>query len=197
MSELDDGALLTAWSEGDRSAGTTLLQRHFRLLYRFFRNKVSDGVEDLVQQTMMACTKAVGRYRGESSFKTFLLGIARHELLMHLRKHARKHAPLQPLEMSVVDVMDSPSQLAAVRSEQELVAEAMRNIPVELQITLELFYWEDLKVAEIAAVTDVAVGTVKSRLSRGRGLLKRWLEQQESVASELRDASVAVVASME
>ncbi len=93
-------------------------------------------------------------------------------------------------------MVDSPSQLAAVRSEQELVAEAMRNIPVELQITLELFYWEELKVAETAAATDVAVGTVKSRLSRGRAMLKQWLERQESITAALRDAGVAVVASM-
>lgn len=194
--ERDDQELLRAWADGDRDAGAKLLHRHFKLLYRFFRNKVNDGVEDLVQQTMMACTRAVSRFRGEASFKTFLLGVARHELLMYLRKHARKHAPLQPLEMSVADVMQSPSQAAAAKSEQELVAQAMRSIPVELQITLELFYWEEMRVTEIAEVTSVAVGTVKSRLSRGRTLLKTWLQQQDAISAALREATVSAVAAL-
>ena len=147
---------------------------------------MNDGVEDLVQQTMMACTRAVGRFRGEASFKTFLLGVARHELLMYLRKHARKHAPLQPLEMSVADVMQSPSQAAAAKSEQELVAQAMRSIPVELQITLELFYWEQHSGAELAEILEVPEGTVRTRLRRARQLLA------DEVASMERSAGLAL-----
>lgn len=193
MNDPDDAALLAAWAGGDRDAGATLLQRHYEILYRFFRNKVSSGVEDLMQQTMLACTKAVGRFRGESGFRAFLLGIARRELLMHFRTRSRKQSPLQPLEASVADLMESPSQIAAMRSEQELVAEAMRNIPVDFQVTLELYYWEDFSVAEIAVSTEVAAGTVKSRLSRGRALLKTWLEKQELVDSDLRRSTLALV----
>ena len=57
MDARDDGTLLEAWAAGDRAAGATLLERHHQILYRFFRNKVSSGVEDLMQQTMLACTR--------------------------------------------------------------------------------------------------------------------------------------------
>lgn len=193
MNTDDDQALLAAWADGDRQAGAELLRRYFPPLYRFFRNKVQHGVDDLVQQTMMACTRAVGRYRGDASFRTFLFGVAHRELLMFLRKHARKQAPLDPLEMSVADIMRSPSEVAAARSEQELVAMAMRSIPVDLQVTLELYYWEELKVAEIAEITSVAPGTVKSRLARGRSLLKAWLSRQAAVPRPLREATVEMV----
>lgn len=193
MNEPGDGKLLEAWASGDRKAGETLLQRHYQVLYRFFRNKVSEGVEDLMQQTMLACTRAVGRFRGESAFRSFLLGIARRELLMYFRRRSRKDAPLEPLEISVAGLLDSPSQVAVLRNEQELVAEAMRHIPVDLQITLELYYWEELKVAEVAEVTEVAVGTVKSRLSRARALLRAWLENQQAVDAALRQSTLILV----
>ncbi|MGH1347824.1 MAG: RNA polymerase sigma factor [Nannocystales bacterium] len=195
MDARDDGTLLSAWAEGDRAAGAKLLERHHEILYRFFRNKVSSGVEDLMQQTMLACTKAVGRFRGESGFRAFLLGIARREFLHYLRTRSRKQAPLQPLVASVAALMESPSQVAALRSEQEMVAAGMRHLPVDLQVTLELFYWEDFSVAEVAEATEVAAGTVKSRLHRGRAQLRTWIEKQEAVAPGLRSSTLARISS--
>ena len=195
MDARDDGTLLKAWADGDRAAGAKLLERHHEILYRFFRNKVSSGIEDLMQQTMLACTRAVGRYRGESGFRAFLLGIARREFLLYLRTRSRKQAPLQPLEASVAALMESPSQVAALRSEQELGAAAMRHLPVDIQVTLELYYWEDFSVAEVAETTEVAPGTVKSRLHRGRALLRTWIEAQEAVPAALRQSTMARISS--
>ena len=87
--------------------------------------------------------------------------------------------------------MESPSQVAALRSEQELVAAAMRHLPVDIQVTLELYYWEDFSVAEVAETTEVAPGTVKSRLHRGRALLRSWIEAQEAVPTALRQSTMA------
>jgi RNA polymerase sigma-70 factor (ECF subfamily) len=188
-----DLALLEAWTTGDEAAGNQLLKRHFRTLFRFFRNKVSDSVDDLVQQTMMACAESVHRFRGESSFRTYLLAIARGQLLMHLRRYARKGKPIDQLETSVAALLDSPSSILAAKDEHEVLAAALRNIPLELQMTLELYYWEDLSTNEIGTIMEIPPGTVKSRLHRGRRLVKEWIEKQAELQPGLRAVTMQTV----
>ena len=191
--EPTDLELLEAWRSGDNQAGNALLRRHFRTLFRFFRSKVSTGVEDLVQQTMLACSESAHRFRGESSFKTYLLAIARAQLLMHLRRYNRKSKQLDQLETSVADVLGSPSVALAEKDEQNLVVAALRHIPIDLQITLELHYWEEMKINEIAVVMEVPPGTVKSRLNRARRLVREWIEQTPAFSEEAREASLRTV----
>lgn len=189
--------LLEAWRAGDNDAGSRLLRRHFRTLFRFFRSKVSTGAEDLVQQTMLACADGVHRFRGEASFKTYLLAIARTQLLMHLRKHARKGKQLVELETSVADVLGSPSPsvMVAGKDEQRLVLRALRHIPIDLQIAVELHYWEEMRIDDIAVVIGVPSGTVKSRLNRARRLVREWIMQVEEVPAALRETTAGDVES--
>jgi RNA polymerase sigma-70 factor (ECF subfamily) len=178
-----------AWCAGDSAAGNQLLRRHFRTLYRFFRSKIDRGVEDLVQQTMLACAEGAHRFRGESSFKTYLLAIARTQLLMHLRRYARKGKQIDQLVTSIVDVMGSPSVDLAGKDEQNLVLAALQHIPIDLQIAVELYYWEELRVDEIAVVMDIPSGTVKSRLNRARRLVREWIEKAEQYPAVLRETT--------
>ena len=71
----------------------------------------------------------------------------------------------------------SPSEHVALREEQRLLLAALRRLPLDLQITLELYYWEHLPVADIAAVLGVPDGTVKSRLARARDGLRRRIAE--------------------
>jgi len=185
--------LLLAWRAGDNEAGSRLLRRHFRTLYRFFRSKVDTGVEDLVQQTMLACADGVHRFRGDASFKTYLLAIARTQLLMHLRKHARKGKQVVELETSVADVLGSPSVEVAGKDEQRLVLRALRHIPVDLQIAVELHYWEEMRIEDIADVVGIPAGTVKSRLNRARRLVREWILQAEEAPAALRETTAGDV----
>ena len=77
----------------------------------------------------------------------------------------------------MVDVRGEPAAAAVLVDQQRLVVSAMQSLPVDYQIALELHYWEEMSVAEIAVVTEVAEGTVKSRLSRGRTMMRRVLDQ--------------------
>ena len=134
--------LLRAWASGDAKAGDRLFVSVFPLLVRFFRNKVpGPEMEGLVQKTMMALVEKHERFRGDSSFKTFVIGMGRIELLRHLRsRHRREQREVDLEAVSIADLDPSPSQVSAQRAEQRLLLEALRRIPVELQLVLELFY---------------------------------------------------------
>lgn len=173
----DDQALLLAWRNGEEDAGNALVQRHFPVVFRFFRSKLTEGVEDLAQRTFLGCVESADAYRGEASFRAFVLGIARRQLLMHFRARYRRDAMFDPATQSVQDIAPpsgrSPSAVIAARDEQRLLVAALRRLPIDFQIAVELFYWEELPIDEIAVVLEVAVGTVKSRLARARDMLRR------------------------
>ena len=130
------------------------------------------ALDDLVQRTFVACLECRDTLRAESSFRPWLLGIARHVLLMHWRALATSRRMQGRLEnFSVEDLVPTPSVVVARREEQRLLVRALRKIPVELQLLLELFYWEGLGHAELVEMLEMPVGTVKSRLNRARELL--------------------------
>ncbi|MBL4688600.1 MAG: sigma-70 family RNA polymerase sigma factor [Nannocystaceae bacterium] len=176
--ELTDFELLQAWRGGEEAAGRKLFARYFDSIYRFFRNKVDDAAEDLTQQTFMGLVQGRDRFRGESSFRTYLFMIARKRLYSYLRKAQRGTDPLDGEQHSVADLgLLSPSKVVANRQEQRLLLRALRTLPIEMQVALELFYWEELTVTEIGEVLETPVGTVKSRLQRARTRLDTAIAQ--------------------
>jgi RNA polymerase sigma factor (sigma-70 family) len=189
-SDLD---LLDAWGRGDDAAGNELVTRHFESVFMFFDGKVFDGVEDLAQRTFLACLEARAKIRPDGSFRAYLFGIARNILLQH---YARARRDARPPDAGVASVDQlgvgvSPSRQVARHEETRLLSRALRAIPLDLQIAIELFYWEDLSIAEIAQVIEVPPGTVKSRLHRGRQLLREAMEQIAITPDE--EASVRVL----
>ncbi len=173
---VDEAQLLTAWREGDLEAGEALFSRHVDRVSRFFYNKVSEGIDDLVQQTFLACVESADRFRGESSFRTFLLGVARNMLRRHYEKLGRGRESGDLDKVTAADLSTTPSMAVARVHDQRLLLESLRRIPVDSQIALELYYWEDLKAREIAEVLEIPLGTVKTRLRRARELLREQVE---------------------
>ena len=173
-----DLELLEAWRRGDEGAGNELLKRHFRSVYMFFDSKVGDGAEDLAQQTFLACVEARDRVdptRG--SFKSYLFGIARNLLLQFFRRH-RRGANVDFGTVSIEDLGGvSPSRVVAAREEHALLVDALRRLPVDAQIALELHYWEDMSASEIADVLSIPAGTARSRLHRAQQSLRAVMRQ--------------------
>lgn len=187
----DDLSLLTAWRDGDRRAGRMLVERHYEPVARFMHNKVGDQAQDLIQAVFLACVESRDRFRGDSSFRTFLFSIAHHVFLKHLRGLYRNDESIEIGEVCVHDVTPSPSAMLQQRQEQRLLLEALRRVPFDCQEILELHYWERMTTEEMSAILDVPVGTVRSRLLRGRRLLREQLERlaesPEVLASTLAD----------
>ncbi|WP_394825467.1 RNA polymerase sigma factor [Pendulispora albinea] len=182
-SATDDLALLDRWSGGDEAAGKLLLKRYFDVLYRFFANKISSDTDDLVQQTMMALLAARDRFEARSTFRAYLLSIARFQLYEHLRRRKRAAELFEYDTVTAFDLDPSPSTRAAERRDHELLLGALRRIPLNFQIALELHYWEDLSGPELAQVLGVPVDTAYSRVRKARELVRRQLKILSAVPS--------------
>jgi len=169
-----DLELLDAWCAGDEDAGNQLVKRHFRAVYGFFRNKIDGDVDDLIQRTFLGCVESRGKFRRESTFRTYLFAIARNELYMALRRRLRGQA-LNFTEASIDDchVADAtPTAEIAQRQERRLLLRALRRIPVDDQVALELYYWQGLSAREVGEILELPENSVRSRLHRAKAKLR-------------------------
>lgn len=184
-----DAQLLEAWRSGDGNAGRELFERHISSVSRFFRNKVGEEREDLIQRTFLACVEARDRIREGGSFRHYVLRVARSKLYDHIaRRRGSVHKP-DPMTQSVADIGISPSVVIAKNQQDHLLLHALQTLPLDLQMMLELHYWEGMSTADLALVFEIPQGTVKTRMHRARQLLREQLEQLSKLG-KLPDSSL-------
>ena len=168
----DDFDLLRQWKAGDAAAGDMLARKYYPNVRRFFDVKVPRRAEDLTQRTFLACAENLATFRGDATFKAYLFGIARLQLMRDLRQSSvREHAARKkwtagPSRQTTI------SMIVAKEQEHHLLLLAYAKLPTEQQIAIELYYWEEMTSSEIAAALDVPVSTVTTRLSRARTALR-------------------------
>ncbi|MCH9687712.1 MAG: RNA polymerase sigma factor [Deltaproteobacteria bacterium] len=175
-----DVRLLRAWAAGDRNAGEALYDRYFDIVYRFFRCKVPDATADLTQATMEALIRSNHRFEGQGSFRSFVLGIAVNVLRNHLRSRGRSRIDFVGNDDSCEELGLGPFELVADDQDQKLLVKALRRIPIELQIVIELHYWEEMSSREIGVVLQAPASTIRARRQRAKVLLRRQLERMMS-----------------
>jgi RNA polymerase sigma factor (sigma-70 family) len=169
-----DASLLDAWRGGDRGAGEQLFERHVAGITRFFRNKVSSGIEDLVQDTFLALVEGRERVRDSTSIRSYLFAIAHNVLRAHLRGLGRERA-IDDGTTSIADILPNMSSVVGQHREQQLLLMALRRLPLSDQIILELSFWEGLSATEIAEIIGTTGSAVRGRLLRGREKLAEEL----------------------
>lgn len=185
-----DFELLDAWGEGDRRAGSELFERHFATLFGFFRTRLEDGADDLVQQTFLACVEGRHRFERRSSFRTYLFATARNTLLYELRKRRRGTIDPDACAESLADHSPSPPSILAVQGDRRLLLEALRRIPIDYQIALELYHWEGMSAREVGIVLGLEEPGVRSRIRRATASLRAELERLSASPGEL-DSTLA------
>jgi RNA polymerase sigma factor (sigma-70 family) len=175
MGDDDDLTLLDRWCAGDTTAGNALFKRHFETVYRFFDLKVDGELDDLVQETFLACLKSRDAFRRQSSFRTYLLAIARHTLFGYWRRRAGNRATVDFDELSIESLSTSAGSRLARNQDHAALFAALRALPLDQQLLLEMFYWEELDRDQLAEVFDVETPTIGSRLFRARQALQQAL----------------------
>lgn len=187
-----DLALLQQWRDGDRLAGEQLCSRHFSEIYRFFEHKIPGEADDLVQETFLACCRARDQFRGRSSFRTYLFTIARNELYARLSVIARRTATEVDLNVSSLnELVSSPADHLRRQQEQAQIHAALRVLPVEQQVLLELHYWHHLDPAALAEVFDLKPGAIRVRLVRARQALRAHLGTLDPAADDVLSRSLS------
>ena len=181
-----DFELLDAWRDGDKEAGNELFARHFDSVCRLFRNKVGDSVDDLIQRVFLSCVESRDKFRKEASFRTYLFTLARNELYAHFKRQGRHAKRFDPLEASAHDMGPSATAIVAQRKEERLLLEALRQIPIDHQIALELYYWEELPAPQLARILGVPEGTIRTRLRRAKTLVEQALAALETSDAQLQ-----------
>jgi RNA polymerase sigma-70 factor (ECF subfamily) len=184
--EMDsDLGLLGQWRAGDRQAGQDLFSRHFKPVYRFFEHKVGGEADELVQRTFLHCVRARDQFLGQSSFRTYLFAIARRELYGYLREKAR--TPQVDIDFdttSIGQILTSPSGRLDRARQIDRLREALRTLPAEQQLLLELHYWHELDAAALGEIFDAEPGTIRVRLVRARKALRVGLDRIEAPPGE-------------
>jgi RNA polymerase sigma factor (sigma-70 family) len=173
---MDDQQLLVAWRGGDEDAGEVLFERFYDALSRFFRSKAGEHAPDLIQRTFLVLLETQARMRDGTSFQAYLFGVARNILLEHYRGKRRDGDRFDVSERSVEDLGPTPTTLLAQAQETRLLLQAMRKIPIESQMILELYFWENMTARDIGDVLEIPEGTARTRIRRAKQLLEAQLE---------------------
>ena len=166
-------------------AFTQLVDAHYAALYRFALSLAKNPADagDLVQQTFFIWATKGHALRDSGKAKSWLFTTLYREFLRGRRREAR----LTSVEDLPPDEADLPAeQIDQVqRMDASLVIEALQEVDDVFRAPLTLFYLEDLSYLEIAAALDVPIGTVMSRLSRGKAQLRAALARRESSRSNV------------
>jgi RNA polymerase sigma-70 factor (ECF subfamily) len=176
MSQSDE-ELIAGVAGGDREAFAALYRHRRPDVYRFALHMIGSpaAAEDIAQEVFLAVIKEAGRYtRGRSGVVPWLLGIARNHALRRLSE--RRHDPLpeahrEPrVDADPADGIARGQELASLRA-------ALVELPVVFREAVVLCDLQELSYREAADAAGCAVGTIRSRLYRGRGLLAAALKK--------------------
>ena len=179
-----DDVLLKRSAKGDEEAFTQLYRRNQAQIYRFALRMTGRAwaAEEIVQDVFMTLVREPKKFDpARGPLGAFLYGIARNRVMKHLERQPRE-LPLEyrsaengPSEIDVPDER-TPAHWAELRERRDCVRSAVLSLPPEFRETVVLCELEEMSYEEAATVLECPVGTVRSRLHRGRALLLAKLE---------------------
>ena len=166
-----------------QDAFTQLVDAYYAPLYRFALSLARNPADacDLTQQTFYVWATKGGALRDVTKVKTWLFTTLYREFLKGRRRGARLTA-IEDLPPGENEVPAAEADLA-LNMDAQLVVEALQEVDEGFRAPLTLFYLEDLPYLEIAEMLEVPIGTVMSRLSRGKAQLRAVLAQKAAGAS--------------
>jgi RNA polymerase sigma-70 factor (ECF subfamily) len=195
-----EAALIEELQAGSEEAYAWLIERFHQPIYSLLARTVHDRADaaDLTQEVFVKVFRGMGSFHGESSLRTWIYRIALHEASNQRRwwmRHKQQEIPIEQemsegesgtpmrLKEMLVDPAESPFDMAVHEENRLQVEAALKQVPEPFRTTLVLRDVEGFVYEEVAEMQGVSLGTVKSRLLRGRACLKSLLTAQAVAAS--------------
>ena len=182
-----DDVLLRRSAKGDEEAFSVLYRRHQAPLYRFALRMSGSpwAAEEIVQDVFMTLIREPGKFDPDrGTLGAFLYGVARNRVMKHMERSPRDLSLDEKMEQGMpapVAERFTPVEWAEMRERRAQVRAAVLDLPVEFRETVVLCELEELSYDEAAKLLDCPVGTIRSRLHRGRALLLAKLEMLRDV----------------
>ena len=184
-----EGAIVAELKAGSEDAYAWLIGEFHQPIYSLVYRILTDPADaaDTTQEVFLKVFRGIKHFHGQSSLKTWIYRIAVHEASNRRRwwfRHKAKETSMEPLDntpesssvrAALIDESQSPFDCAAHEEVRARVERELRRIPEPYRSTVILRDLEDMSYEEIAEVLEISLGTVKSRLTRGREALKRRL----------------------
>jgi RNA polymerase sigma-70 factor (ECF subfamily) len=168
-SSSSDKALVQLIAAGDRDAMRLLFARHNLRIYRFLRRIVGDKstAEDLVSEVFLEVWRSAGGFEGRSQVTTWILGIARYKALSALRRH-QPDLLGDDLDESIKDPGDDPERIMQSVERSTILQACLKQLSNAHREVLDLVYYHEQSMEEVARITGVPVNTVKTRVFYAR-----------------------------
>lgn len=176
VTDASDEALVARIAAGERLAMEGLYARHSTRMYRFLVRLVRDPstAEDLMSDVFFDVWRQAGRYEGRSTIATWMLSIARFKALSHLRR--RSPSSLEPeVAETIEDEADTPEIGLQKTGKAEAIRRCLAALSPEHREVIDLVYYHERGVEEVAEIVGVPAGTVKTRLFHARKRLSERL----------------------
>jgi RNA polymerase sigma-70 factor, ECF subfamily len=202
--QTEETALIEELRAGSEDAFAWLIARYHQPIYSLLARTVQNRADaaDLTQEVFVKVFRGIGKFHGGSSLRTWIYRIALHEASNQRRwwmRHRQQEVPIEQeltesesgspvlLKEMLVDPAASPLEMAEHEETRARVEAALRQVPEPFRSTLILRDIEGFVYEEVAEIQGVNLGTVKSRLVRGRACLRALLVKQQTAGpSEAR-----------
>ncbi len=194
----DETQLIARSQQGDVEAFNQLIIQYQQILYGTVFRLLGDydTASDVTQDAFIAAFRSIRTYRGNSSFRAWLLRIGSNLVYDHWRR-VQRH-PASSLEAineeeedahstSLLDTLattgteGNPEEAVLTQELQEVIQQGIQRLPLEQRTVIVLCDVQGLSYEEVAQVTETTMGTVRSRISRGRTRLRIYLQQYKEL----------------
>jgi RNA polymerase sigma-70 factor (ECF subfamily) len=179
MQTATDDILIARIANGDRLAMQALFARHHVRVYRFVLRLVRNEAtaEDLISEVFLDVWRQAGKFEGRAAVSTWMLGIARFKALSALRRKPDAELDDETAER-IEDHADDPETTLAKKDKGSQLRQALNGLSNEHREIIDLVYYHEKSVEEVAGIVGIPEATVKTRMFYARKKLSELLKEQ-------------------
>lgn len=179
MQMTSDEVLIARIAGGDRLAMQVLFARHHVRVYRFVLRLVRNEAtaEDLISDVFLDVWRQAGKFEGRSAVSTWMLSIARFKALSALRRRPEQELDDKTAEQ-IEDHSDDPEVALAKKDKAAVLRQALSKLSAEHREVVDLVYYHEKSVEEVAGIVGIPEATVKTRMFYARKKLSELLKEQ-------------------